>query len=74
MEEQEPKSLPTLVDNTEKFKTVEKETSPALTKPRRLDILAIQYPKVGDILYFEGQRFAVTKELNRKRFVIKWKG
>jgi hypothetical protein len=71
---EELKELPTLVDNTEKFHTVEKQTSTGLTKPLHSNILAIQYPKVGDFIYFEGQRFVVTKELNRKRFVIKWRG
>jgi hypothetical protein len=67
------KELPTLVDNLGNFPTVEKETPTSLTKPLHSDILAIQYPKVGDLIYFAGQHFVVTKELNRKRFIIKWR-
>jgi hypothetical protein len=71
-EEIPEKDLPTLVDNSGNFPSVEKETSPALTRPAIPDNLV--YPKRGDILYFAGQRFAVTQELRRHRFVIKWRG
>ena len=74
MEQIEEKSLPTLVDNTGNFSAVEKETSTFLTGVAGHDRMAIQYPKEGDILNFAGQRYAVTKELNRHRWVIKWKG
>lgn len=65
-------SLPSLVDNSGKFPTVEEETSPALTRPAIPPRLV--YPKPGDMLYFKGQRFEVISELNRHRFVIKWRG
>ena len=68
------KDLPTLVDNTGNFPTVEKETPTSLTGAPGYDKMAIQYPKEGDILNFAGQRYAITKELNRHRWVIKWKG
>ena len=66
--------LPSLVDNTGNFTTVEKETSTSLTEAAETAIMAIQYPKEGDILNFVGQRYVVTRELNRHRWVIKWRG
>ena len=73
-EEVPEKALPTLVDNTGNFQTVEKETPTFLTGTAGHDRMAIQYPKEGNILNFAGQRYAVTKELNRHRWVIKWRG
>jgi hypothetical protein len=65
--------LPLLVDNSAKFQEVEKETqtSTDLTSEDIPDTLV--YPRVGDHLFFDGQKFEVTKELSRHRFVVKWR-
>jgi hypothetical protein len=72
MEEQNAETLPTLVDNSEKFTTVEKETSPSLTVEEISG--KIGYPKMGDMLIFLGQRFEVIQEHSRHRFTVKWRG
>lgn len=34
----------------------------------------VQYPSEGSILMYRGQRFVVSKVLNRHRFIVRWKG
>ena len=67
-------NLPALVDNSAKFKGVEEQTSTDLTSETEPVIMTIHHPKVGDFIFFTGQRFVVTKELRRHRFVMKWHG
>jgi hypothetical protein len=73
MNEQE--ELPKLVDNMEQLHTVEKEVSIPTGEPipRQASNSTIKYPRLGSLLSYEGQLYAVTKELNRNRFVIKWR-
>jgi hypothetical protein len=72
--ESETKELPVLVDNMEKFHSVEKETPTDEAAAFKQEARStIKYPLVGSLLSFEGQLFVVTKELGRHRFIIKWR-